>query len=341
MNDDGRRSRSAFLWVGVIVPLAVLVLAAAIILAWIPELPDPIAIHWGTEGVNGFAPTWTYAPLILGIGAAVIVFDAVLAWYSHRLPRRSAEPQVGTWSATARFLGGINLGIAALIACIAVAGAAVQRGLSDAADAAGLGGWTVLGVMLLGVCTVLGWFLQPAPPATAAEPSAPAGSILLETSERAAWFNTAVMARSGIIVLLVSLALLVVMTVFLIARGDDSWWGTALLTVLLAVLVSAMSVFRVRVNVDGLRARSLFGWPSNRIALDRIAKVETVQLDPFREFGGWGWRLATDGRRGIVLRRGEALQITQTDGRVFVVTVDGASVAAAVLETLRTRASRD
>jgi hypothetical protein len=48
-----------------------------------------------------------------------------------------------------------------------------------------------------------------------------------------------------------------------------------------------------------------------------------------------------DGRRGIVLRAGEALQITRTDRRVFVVTVDGASDAAAVLETLRTHTAHD
>lgn len=341
MTADVRKARSAFLWVGVVAPLGVLVLAAAVIIAWMPELPDPIAIHWGSEGADGYAARWSYVPLILGIGAAVVVFDAALALFAHRLPQSSTQPTVEPWSATARFLGAINLGIAMLIAFIAVAGAAMQRGLSDAADAPGIGTWTLVGFVLLAVFTVLGWYLQPAPPVAAAEQGAPAGNIPLAVNERAAWFGTAAMARSGVIVLLAALALLVIMTVFWAARGDDSWWILALVTLVMAFTVGGMSVFRVRVNTDGLRARSLLGWPNNRIPLNRIAKVEIVQLDPFREFGGWGWRLATDGRRGIVLRTGEALQVTQSNGRVFVVTVDGASDAAAVLDTLRTHAAND
>lgn len=339
--NDARRSRTAFLWVGVIAPLAMLVLAAAVIMAWMPELPDPIAIHWGTEGVDGYASKWAYAPLILGVGAGVVVLDAALALFAHRLPHSSTKPAVQPWSATARFLGAVNLGLAAMVAFIAVVGAALQRGLTDAADAGDIGGWTVLGLVLLVAIAALGWFLQPAPPEITAEQAAPAGSISLSTSERAAWFGTATMARSGVVVLLAALALLVIMTVFWAARGDDSWWILALVTVLIAVLIGTMSVFRVRVNSEGLRARSLLGWPSNHIPLERIAKVETVQLDPLREFGGWGWRLSTDGRRGIVLRAGEALQVTQTNGRVFVVTVDGATDAAAVLETLRAHATHD
>lgn len=336
MTHNVRRARRAFLWVGVIAPLGILVLAAAVIIAWIPELPDPMAIHWGTEGVNGYASKWSYAPLILGIGAAVVVFDAALALFAHRLPQSSTKPRGEAWSATARFMGAINLGIAALIALIAVGGASIQRGLSTAADTSGIGGWTAFGLVLLAVFAVLGWFLQPAPPVSVSERGAPAGNIPLATSERAVWFGTAAMARSGVIVLLAALALLVIMTVFFAARGDEGWWILAFVSVLIAVLIGTMVVFRVRVNAAGLRARSLLGWPNNRIPLDRIAKVETVQLDPFREFGGWGWRLATDGRRGIVLRTGEALQVTQTNGRIFVVTVDGASDAAATLETLRT-----
>src|SRR5690606_19746178 len=96
--------------------------------------------------------------------------------------------------------------------------------------------------------------------------------------------------------------------------------------------------FRVRVNGEGLQARSLMGWPNSRIPLSTIEKVEVVDIDPFAEFGGWGWRLGLDGRRGVVMRKGEALQITHR-GRVFVVTVDGAPEAAAVLEGHRIAAS--
>ncbi|MBD3752872.1 MAG: hypothetical protein IE935_10685 [Micrococcales bacterium] len=50
-------------------------------------------------------------------------------------------------------------------------------------------------------------------------------------------------------------------------------------------------------------------------------------------------RFAIDGRRGVVLRRGEALEVTRRSGRVFVVTVDDASTASALLIALRQRAA--
>lgn len=78
--------------------------------------------------------------------------------------------------------------------------------------------------------------------------------------------------------------------------------------------------------------RSILGWPNTRIPLDRIERVEVVQIAPMAEFGGWGWRISPDGRRGVVLRGGEALQVTDDRGKVFVVTVDGAEVAVATLQ---------
>lgn len=341
MNADVRRSRTAFLWVGVIAPLGMLVLAAVVIIAWMPELPDPMATHWGTDGVNGFASPWGYVAGIIGIGVGVVILLAVLTIFVHRLPQSSTKPPVGPWSATARLMGAMNLGTGTMIAFVAVVGAALQRGLTDAADTGDIGGWTMLGLVLLLVAAALGWVMQPAAPALSAEQGDAAGSILLTANQRAAWFGTATMARGGLIVLFASLALLVVMTAYFAAQGEDSWWVLAGTTALIAVLIGTMIVFRVRVNADGLRARSLVGWPNNRIRMDDIAKVETVQINPMAEFGGWGWRIGLDGRRGIVLRTGEALQITRTDGRVFVVTVDGASDAAAVLETLRTHSRHD
>lgn len=337
MNHDARRSRTAFLWVGLIAPLAILVLAAVVIIAWMPELPDPMAIHWGADGVDGYTAKWSYVPLLLGVGVALVLLIVVLALVAHRLPQSSTKPGVGPWSPAARFLGAVNLSVAALIGSLAVGGAALQRGLSDAADTPGIGGWTAVGFALAVAFGLVGWFLQPQAAASPAGEAAAAGTIRLDPSERAAWFGTATMAPSGVVVLLAGLALLLAMTVFFAAKGEDTWWILAGTTALIAVLIAMMVVFRVRVNAEGLRARSLVGWPNNRIPLEKIAAVETVQIDPMAEFGGWGWRIGVDGRRGIVLRAGEALQVTQTGGRVFVVTVDGAAEAAAVLETLRAK----
>ncbi|MGO2745484.1 DUF1648 domain-containing protein [Microbacterium sp.] len=335
MTDGIRRSRTAFIWVGLIIPLVILVVASAVIAAWLPELPDPVATHWGTEGVNGFGPAWTYLAIPLGLGGGLVLCMGLIAMFAHRMPQSSAKPAVTQWSPTTRFIGGINLALAAMMAFISLVSVNIQRGLPDSADTPDIGPWVFVGFGILVVFTALGWFLQPKSAVAAMAQGAPAGSIPLTAGERAAWFGTAMMARSGVIVLGVGLALLLVSTIFVAARGDSSWVILAGTTVLIAVLTASMVVFRIRVNANGLRARSLIGWPNNRIRLEDIIKVETVQINPMAEFGGWGWRLGTDGRRGIVLRAGEALQVTQSNGRVFVVTVDGASDAAAVLDTLR------
>jgi hypothetical protein len=66
-----------------------------------------------------------------------------------------------------------------------------------------------------------------------------------------------------------------------------------------------------------------------------IASGRAIDLRP-RDWGGWGYRgsLRLAGRAGWVLRAGEALELTLTDGRRFAVTVDGAAGAAEVLASL-------
>ena len=84
MTPDVRRARTAFLWVGVILPLTVLAVSAVIVAFWLPEIPEPAAIHWGEDGVDGFGPGWTYLVVLGGIAAMVIAF-ALLAWFASEL----------------------------------------------------------------------------------------------------------------------------------------------------------------------------------------------------------------------------------------------------------------
>jgi len=56
------------------------------------------------------------------------------------------------------------------------------------------------------------------------------------------------------------------------------------------------------------------------------------------QFGGWGIRLGLDGRLGVVLRRGDAIQIERAGTRTLVVTVDDAATGAALLKALAARA---
>jgi hypothetical protein len=97
-------------------------------------------------------------------------------------------------------------------------------------------------------------------------------------------------------------------------------------------------VFRVRVDDQGLTVRSALGVPAFRVPLGEVETAEPAQIQAFAEFGGIGVRSVPGRRLGVVLRSGEALRVRRTDGREFVVTVDDAATAAALLTALVQRA---
>lgn len=333
---DVRRARTAFAWVGVIVPLSLLVIASVIIATWMPALPDPVATHWGTDGVNGYGPRWTYLALTLGVGGGMVVLFAAMAVFSQRMPPRSrtlspTRAPAPQWSSTARLLGGINLGVAGMFAVLMLVSVAVQRGLDDAAKAPDITVWAIIGFVVAIALTALGWFLQPKVPA-ANDDERPASPMSLAPGERAAWFGTAAMSRIGIISLIVAVMLLIGTTIWVFALDHGgAGWIIAVVTLLVVLLICATLVFHVRISSAGLRVRSIAGWPRWNIRAEQITAVKALHVNPMGEFGGWGLRIAVDGRMGVVLRTGEGIQITRKNGRVFVVTIDDARTAASVL----------
>lgn len=333
MTPEIRRARTAFWWVGVILPLALIALATIVVLAWLPDVPEPAAIHWGLDGADGFGPRWTPLALLIGLGGGTVLLFALIALFSHRLPQKGAaapmpQPQ---WSATARLLGAVSFGTAGMLAMLAIVSTAAQRGLTDAADAADITPWVpVLLLVMLGLA-VAGWFLQPSVPVSPDSSGAAATPLPLAEHERAVWMKTVTVARTGQVVLGIGVFVVVAMSVLLLAQGIAAGWITAAVALVLVVLVSTSLTFRVRASAVGLRVRSVAGWPRIEIPPAEIASARAVQVDPFAEFGGWGYRFGMDGRRGIVLRKGDALEVTRTNGRVFVVTVDDAATAASVL----------
>lgn len=331
MTPDIRRARTAFWWVGVIIPLALLTLAGLIVVAWLPDVPDPSAIHWGPGGVDGFGPSWTPLAILAGLGGGIVLLFALIALFSHRLPQRGGASPQPQWSATARLLGAASLGTAGMMAMLTVAMTAVQRGLDDAVDAADITPWVPLFLLAMAALAVAGWFLQPAVPASSAEATAPASPLPLADHERAVWMKTVTVARAGQVVLGIGVFTVVAMSVILLARGVAAGWITATLALVLVALVATGLSFRVRASAAGLRVRSSAGWPRLEIPAASISSVRAITVDPFAEFGGWGYRIGTDGRRGFVLRAGDALEVTRTDGRIFVITVDDAATAASVL----------
>ncbi|MCK2036172.1 DUF1648 domain-containing protein [Microbacterium sp. SSW1-49] len=335
MNADIRRARRAFWWVGVMIPSAMITLSAIVVLVWLPEIPDPSAIHWGSDGVDGYGPRWIHLVILIGIGGGMLALFALIALLAHKMPRGGGEPTPDgpQWSATARFLGAANLASAGLMSLVALFSVGVQRGLADAADAPDITPWVFAGFAVMLCLGVLGWFLQP-PFAPSAGPSdAPATPIPLADHERAVWIETVTIARSGQIVLGVGVFISIAMAVLLLAQGVAAWWITAAVALFLVGAVATSLSFRVQASAAGLQVRSTVGWPRIVIPADRIVSVRAIEVDPFAEFGGWGYRIGTDGRRGVVLRKGPGLEVTRADGRRFVVTVDDARTGAAVLAT--------
>lgn len=335
MTADIRRARLAFLWVGVIIPLAVIVASAVVVAVWLPELPEPAAIHWSSDGVDGVAPGWMHLVLLVGVGGGMITAFALLVWFAHR---GQAGPGRPAWSVTARFLGAVNLGLAGLMSVVALAAVGPQRGLARAMDAPNLGDVAaILGFALLIALTAIGWFVQPKVASVrSADASDAATALPTSASERVVWIGTTTVSRGGRVVLGGLVLLVVAFTVVLIATGAADVWAAATLIATAALLLVAFVVtlvFRVRIGPGGILVRSLAGWPKVEISAGEITSARDVTVTPFADFGGWGLRHGLDGRYGVVLRAGEALEVTRVDGRRFVVTIDDAETAAAVLAT--------
>lgn len=325
---DLRRARLVALLIGVLVPLVLSGVVLALVLAWLPELPSPVATHWGPSGVDGFGPpvTFVWMTVLLGFALpAVLTIGTLIAVRDH-------------WGGAARLLGGMALGISGLSAVITLGAVGMQRGLADAKHVEDLGGVMLLGFGMFVVLIGVGWLVQPH---IRPVPGAPLKRVHLTSiagGERVVWLATATMSRVALILISVVVVIVVGVTAVMAIRFTDRLWVPVLTLLLIGGAFAVSASFRVRIGPDGLSVRSQAGVPRVHVPLDEIVSVRAVDCNPFGEFGGFGWRLGLDGRTGIVLRRGPAIEIERRDKRPLVVTVDGADVGAAVLQAYLDRA---
>lgn len=112
---------------------------------------------------------------------------------------------------------------------------------------------------------------------------------------------------------------------------------------LIDLLVTGMLFVTVTVDGDGLDVRTRLPLLRRldavalRVPLDRIVSADVTAVRALSQFGGWGYRLGSGGTSGLILRSGEALQVTRADGSVLVVTVDDARQAAGRINSLLDR----
>jgi hypothetical protein len=275
-------------------------------------------VHWGIDGTPDRYATFgatlaTNVALVLLIPSALLALGLVM----HRSARGAVA---GVVAALATVSAGIGFG-----------GTLAQRGGGSPVPFPI--GWT-LGSIALGIllCVVL-WRLGRLEPPTVdvRRPPVPEDAARLDVPDttRLAWTGRATLPTRPVLVV----AVLVSLPLAWLALAVQPWvWLMLVLGALLVVTFSA----RVTVDTHGLRVSSL-GLTWSRVPLERVTSASATTVSPLREFGGWGWRLGLDGRRGYVTRAGEALAVHRLDEPDVVVTVDGADAAAAVLNTLAAR----
>ena len=301
-------------------PAALVGTTLAVAAAWSDELPDPIAVHFGSTGADGFA---SLAGL-LWPSVALTSVVAVLSWALGYFWGRTAVVR--------RIAAGTAVGMAALLAALSIGIMDLQRGLTDAADTGSVG--PVLGVaFVVGILgAAAGAWLMPGDTHQPTEAQIPddATRVALGATETAAWVARA-QSRTTLVVGGAATVLVLAITAL------TQLWAVAIVAVAVLALVLAMARFSVVVDRRGLTVRSTLGWPRVSIPLDEVLRAEVVEVTPFGEFGGWGYRVGRGGRVGIVLRGGDGLQVERSGGRSFVVTVDDAATGAALLNTLAAR----
>ncbi|GAA1470597.1 DUF1648 domain-containing protein [Microbacterium thalassium] len=319
-----------FVLVGVIAPAVLTAVALAIQLSLLPALPDPVAIHWDAAGrPDGFGPAWSTLLIGVAVGLGLPLLLAAAALPGLRRGDRGA---------TYRLLGAAAAGLSTMSAVLMTWSLALQAGLDDAADAPSILPALLLSYALAAAAGAAAWFVQPraswAPP-----PAAPAAPLALGDGERAVWMRSASMSRTG--GALIAGACLVMLAATggaaLFGAPAGAVWLLVGLSLLLLILAATTVAFHVRVDTDGLHVDSVLGLPRMGVPLRDVSSAAVVTVNPMGEFGGWGLR-STPGRFGVILRGGEALEVTRRSGRRFAVTVDDAATAAALLQALVRRA---
>jgi hypothetical protein len=116
--------------------------------------------------------------------------------------------------------------------------------------------------------------------------------------------------------------------------------GAVPLAIAFVVVVFASAIatsFKVRVDQGGITAWSAVGWPRFVVKAEDVESVAVVRVDGLGEFGGFGIRSSV-GAKGIIMRNGEALEVTRKSGKRLVITVGDAETGAALLTTVAHRA---
>lgn len=316
------RTRAALL--GAVLPVALLVGAFALVTGWRDRLPDPMALHWGLDGVDRVGTFNEYLLPFAIISLVICLPSIVLALVVRGAARRG--------------MVGMSAGLAAMMAGIGVGTTALQLNATDAYAVPSPGSAIVLpllGAVAIGILAVWLAGRDTPQPASSTVPD-DAARLPLAAGTAAVWSRP---LPSVPLVLPVSAIAVLLAITFGALTGD--WW-MLVFPALIALLFLFTSGWRVQIDRTGLTLYSFRGRARHHVPANEIVRADVTRVRPIQEFGGWGMRVgyggAHRGALGFVSRSGEAVSVERTGGRRVVVTVDGAAQAAALLNTLADRA---
>lgn len=286
------------------------VVAIAPLLIVFDSLPDPMATHWGIDGQPNDSTTRALVPLLtVGLMAIALLVAGIFT----RKGRPSAEAV-----ALAGVFGGIAIALNLSLVIL-------NEGAASWQDAGDFDWWHILMVLGgAGVFGALGYSLgkrwYPAPPLE----DVVAPVTVIAPGEKVSWEGT---ARARWPLFVVALGMLPVL--YLPGWG----WLIGAFVVVLGILMMRVDAV---VDNDGLTVRLGGFLPVRRYPVESLKAARAIDLDP-TAWGGWGWR-ATPSASAIVLRRGDAIELSFKNDRRFAVTVDDATTGAALLNGLVARA---
>lgn len=327
-----RLSVRRFTLVALVLPAVMTVAGLVVHLIALPTLPDPVAVHWGLSGEpNGFAPAWVtvFLTALVGLGIPGLIALSVLP-----------SMRRGDCGFAYRLLGAVALAFAVLMTVLGTWTLVLQAGVADAAESGPVLVPLAASFVAAALAGAAGWALQPHEPWRPAA-TLPVETVALAPGERAVWLQRVSIARSGAVVLISVLVLMIALTVVTVVVSAEpvAKWVMIGATLLVAALVVTTTAFHVRVDDAGLTINSVAGWPRVHVPLSDVESAAVVSVNPMGQFGGWGMRWGPAGF-GVVLRSGEGIEVRRRSGKTLTVTVDDAATGAALLDALVARTGR-
>ncbi|MFF4223564.1 hypothetical protein ACFYZH_11995 [Streptomyces abikoensis] len=306
--------------VAVVPPVLVVGAVLVTFLSLRDRLPGRMAVHIGSGGhADGFSGQGSFLATALGvlIGDGVL-FGALTYW-------------IRTTPGVQRVIAVIGGTVAVLTGWLIVAVLLANSDVADASSVTLPGAQAALAFAAAAVYAAIGWLIcgKAKESEAVSAPSTGAERLPLGDSETAGWTRVAgsrVLPVTGVLVAAAGIVI-----------GFTTGWLPALPLLITGAPMALLTGARVTADRRGITVTpSLTPWPRLNVPLERIAEAGHRTVNPVRDFGGWGYR-ARPGASGIVLRSGDAISARLTTGSEFVVTVDDAATAAALLNTLAER----